>query len=99
MESSPFHRVLIFVDNAGADIVLGMIPLAREFLRIGCEVVLAGNSLPAINDITAKELELVMSEAVQHCSILAGAHKAGTKAVNDNDGSVPPVQHVDQVSA
>lgn len=36
--SPPFKRVLMFVDNAGADIVLGMIPLAREFLRLGAEV-------------------------------------------------------------
>ena len=27
------RRILIFVDNAGADIVLGIIPLARELLR------------------------------------------------------------------
>jgi hypothetical protein len=36
-------------DNSGADIVLGMLPFARELLRLGCEVVLVANSLPAIN--------------------------------------------------
>lgn len=34
----PHRRALLFVDNAGADIVLGMIPLARELLRRGTEV-------------------------------------------------------------
>jgi type II pantothenate kinase len=35
MQRPPFRRVLMFVDNAGADIVLGMVPFARELLRLG----------------------------------------------------------------
>ncbi len=54
--SPPFRRVMVFVDNAGADIVLGMLPFVRELLRLGCEVVMVANTLPAINDITAAEL-------------------------------------------
>lgn len=34
----PHKRALLFVDNSGADIVLGMLPLARELLRRGTEV-------------------------------------------------------------
>jgi type II pantothenate kinase len=34
----PFRRVMIAVDNAGADVVLGMLPFVREMLRLGCEV-------------------------------------------------------------
>ncbi|KAI3724075.1 hypothetical protein L2E82_35840 [Cichorium intybus] len=35
----PRHkRALLFVDNAGADVVLGMLPLARELLHRGTEV-------------------------------------------------------------
>ncbi|KAK7260564.1 hypothetical protein RIF29_26713 [Crotalaria pallida] len=52
----PHRRALLFVDNSGADIVLGMLPLARELLRRGTEVVLVANSLPALNDVTAMEL-------------------------------------------
>jgi hypothetical protein len=55
-QQPPFRRVMAFVDNAGADIVLGMLPFVREMLRLGCEVVMVANSLPAINDITAAEL-------------------------------------------
>ena len=40
--------------------VLGMIPLARELLRHGSDVVLVANSLPAINDVTATELEVTV---------------------------------------
>lgn len=35
---SPWRRAILFVDNAGADVVLGMVPLARELLRMGAEV-------------------------------------------------------------
>ncbi|KAJ9568093.1 hypothetical protein OSB04_004059 [Centaurea solstitialis] len=60
----PCHkRALLFVDNSGADIILGMLPLAREFLRRGTEVVLVANSLPALNDVTAVELPEIVAEA------------------------------------
>lgn len=37
-KQQPYKRALMFVDNSGADIVLGMLPLARELLRRGTEV-------------------------------------------------------------
>lgn len=72
----PFQRVMMFVDNSGADVVLGMLPFARELLRMGCEVVLAANSLPAINDITAPELRTVVAAAAQFCPVLRAARSA-----------------------
>ena len=47
--------------------VLGMVPLARELLRMGAEVVLVANSLPAINDITAPELRSLLDAAGALC--------------------------------
>ncbi|KAK3040783.1 hypothetical protein RJ639_029127 [Escallonia herrerae] len=47
---------VIFVDNSGADIILGILPFARELLRRGTQVVLAANDLPSINDVTYPEL-------------------------------------------
>ncbi|CAH9069588.1 unnamed protein product [Cuscuta epithymum] len=73
----PHKRALLFVDNSGADIVLGMLPLARELLRRGTEVVLVANSLPALNDVTAMELPDIVAEAAKHCGILRGAAEAG----------------------
>ncbi|CAK0782572.1 hypothetical protein CVIRNUC_005784 [Coccomyxa viridis] len=61
-----YCKALLFVDNAGSDIILGMLPLARELLQRGTTVVLAANSQPSINDITAPEL----SEAVQKAAEL-----------------------------
>jgi uncharacterized protein with ATP-grasp and redox domains len=50
-------KCCIFVDNAGADVILGVLPLARAMLKRGTKVVLCANDVPSINDITIKELE------------------------------------------
>eukprot|EP01135_Chromosphaera_perkinsii_P000675 Nk52_evm3s148 gene=Nk52_evmTU3s148 len=55
-ERCPYKKVVIFPDNSGADIVLGVFPLAREFLKMGCDVVLSANSRPSLNDVTHDEL-------------------------------------------
>jgi len=52
-----YRRVLFFVDNAGADVTLGCMPLARELARMGSHVTVAANSAPALNDITIDELD------------------------------------------
>ena len=53
-------HALLFVDNAGADVVLGMLPLARELRRRGVRVTLAANERPSLNDITAAELRPIV---------------------------------------
>lgn len=59
----PPHRcALLFVDNAGVDIVLGMIPFARCLLQRGTDVILSANSSPSLNDITHSELESLVCE-------------------------------------
>uniref|UniRef100_A0A0E0M3T8 Pantothenate kinase 2 n=1 Tax=Oryza punctata TaxID=4537 RepID=A0A0E0M3T8_ORYPU len=76
-KGQPYKRALLFVDNSGADVVLGMIPLARELLRNGTEVVLVANSFPALNDVTANELPGIVAEAAKHCGVLRKAAEAG----------------------
>ncbi|GAQ88623.1 pantothenate kinase 2 [Klebsormidium nitens] len=76
----PHARALLFVDNSGADAVLGMIPLARELLRRGTAVAMVANSQPAINDITQPELEHVLDAAAQHDELLRSALEAGAEA-------------------
>jgi type II pantothenate kinase len=62
---APYRQVLFFVDNAGPDIVLGVIPFVRELGSRGVRVVLAANSGPALNDITAGELGAVLDRCGQ----------------------------------
>ncbi|MEM9110402.1 MAG: ARMT1-like domain-containing protein [Planctomycetota bacterium] len=56
LKDKPYQAAVLFVDNAGPDIVLGMIPLARQLLRQGTHVVLSANSAPSLNDVTHDEL-------------------------------------------
>ncbi|KAK9669453.1 hypothetical protein RND81_13G131200 [Saponaria officinalis] len=101
----PHKRALLFVDNSGADVVLGMLPLARELLRRGTEVVLVANSLPALNDVTAMELPDIVAEAAKNCDILRRAAEAGGLLVDamiyiqdgskEDSPSVPPLMVVE----
>jgi type II pantothenate kinase len=53
----PAHRAaLIFVDNAGPDVVLGIMPFARMLLQRGTRVILTANSAASLNDVTYEEL-------------------------------------------
>jgi len=60
-EAGRFRKAIVFADNAGADLILGIFPFVRELLKAGTTVVLAANEKPAINDITAEELAALFS--------------------------------------
>ncbi|MEX0655151.1 MAG: ARMT1-like domain-containing protein [Phycisphaeraceae bacterium] len=59
----PHRTALLFVDNAGPDVVLGMLPFARYLLQRGTNVLLAANTAPSLNDVTAEELEALVAQA------------------------------------
>ena len=69
--------VMDFRDNAGSDVVLGMLPLAPEFLRTGAQVVIAANRMPTINDITASELVVLLEAAKEHDEHIRLVYMAG----------------------
>ncbi|XP_074874215.1 4'-phosphopantetheine phosphatase isoform X2 [Carettochelys insculpta] len=60
-EGPPHKCALIFADNSGIDIILGVFPFVRELLSRGTEVILACNSGPALNDVTYSE-SLIVAE-------------------------------------
>ncbi|KAJ3052972.1 hypothetical protein HK097_005281 [Rhizophlyctis rosea] len=57
-----YQKAVIFVDNSGADIVLGIIPFAKYLLSKGTKVILAANTSPSVNDITAVELAALIEK-------------------------------------
>jgi type II pantothenate kinase len=67
-----------------------MLPLARELLRCGSEVVLAANALPAINDITADELRTLIGQAAAVDPVIQAAWQAGSGS-SDAAASPPPL--------
>lgn len=47
-----YKKCVIFVDNSGADIILGILPFVRYLLGKGCACILASNTYPCVNDVT-----------------------------------------------
>ncbi|BBN01315.1 type II pantothenate kinase [Marchantia polymorpha subsp. ruderalis] len=94
----PWKKAVIFVDNSGSDVILGILPFARELLRRGTKVVLAANDLPSINDITYDELKDIVAK------LKDGAGKDSILGVNAHDlfvvnsGSDLPVLDLSHIS-
>ena len=81
----------MFVDNSGADVVLGMLPIARELARRGCKVVLAANEVPSINDVTAAELEDLLPRVAELDETFAEAVECGAIAVCSSGSDLPVI--------
>ena len=84
LKRAPVQKMMIFVDNSGADIVLGILPFVEEMLRMGSEVVLAANSRPALNDITSHELRLLITEVLPLSPVISEAHHSDRLRVVEN---------------
>ncbi|KAI8811566.1 fumble-domain-containing protein [Cladochytrium replicatum] len=89
MSKPPYRKVVICVDNSGADIVLGVLPLARYFLEKGTIVVLAANTKPSVNDVTHYELEDILSKLDQIDPLFA-TNRRNNQLVVVETGSTGP---------
>jgi type II pantothenate kinase len=57
MMEGPRHRkAVFFIDNAGSDFMLGVLPMMRWLARRRTAVVLAANERPTLNDMTVHEV-------------------------------------------
>ena len=54
--TSSWTKCVFFVDNAGADFLLGAIPFMRWLAKRGTTVVLAANERPTLNDMTVHDV-------------------------------------------
>ncbi|KAL5195808.1 Uncharacterized protein HKD37_20G057574 [Glycine soja] len=89
-------QVIIFVDNSGADIILGILPFARELLRHGSQVILAANDLPSLNDVTYAELLEIISKLKDEEGCLMGV--STSNLIIANSGNDLPVIDLTRVS-
>lgn len=92
----PWKKVVIFVDNSGADVVLGVLPFARELLRRGIQVVLAANELPSINDVTYVELLEIVAKLKDENGQLVGVD--ASNLIIANSGNDLPVIDLTRVT-
>nr|KJB79742.1 hypothetical protein B456_013G064800 [Gossypium raimondii] len=89
-------QAVIFVDNSGADVILGILPFARELLKCGTQVVLAANDLPSINDVTYPELIEIISKLKDESGKLIGVDTSNLLIANS--GNDLPVIDLTRVS-
>ncbi|KAG7669223.1 hypothetical protein Ndes2526B_g05521 [Nannochloris sp. 'desiccata'] len=98
-QSSPsYKKALLFVDNSGADVILGMLPFARELVRQGTQVIIAANELPSINDITFAELDGILPKIASLDDVLCKAISSQNLVVLSS-GNALPVIDLRQVSS
>ncbi|KAL3514926.1 hypothetical protein ACH5RR_021828 [Cinchona calisaya] len=91
-----WKKAVIFVDNSGADIILGILPFARELLHCGTQVVLAANDLPSINDVTYPELIEIVSKLKDDHGKLVGVDTSNLFIANS--GNDLPVIDLTRIS-
>ncbi|KAJ3352864.1 Pantothenate kinase 4 [Allomyces javanicus] len=68
----PDKKVVLFQDNSGANVVLGVLPLAQFFVQ-WANMIVAVKSGPAINDVTLLELMCVMGRVSDMDKVVAHA--------------------------
>ncbi|XP_061386997.1 4'-phosphopantetheine phosphatase [Musca vetustissima] len=66
----------VFVDNCGVDVVLGILPFARELLKRGTRVILCANNEPSLNDVTISELSTILDSCSCHCPTIKEARSS-----------------------
>ncbi len=89
-QDGPAHRcAVMFVDNAGPDVLLGMIPFARELLRRGTGVILTANETPALNDITHAELIPLLDRIAAIDPLISQALKSGKLEMVSSGNGAP----------
>ncbi|MFB3890462.1 MAG: ARMT1-like domain-containing protein [Phycisphaerae bacterium] len=84
-----WSKVIFFIDNAGSDFILGVMPLARELAMYGTKVVLAANELPSLNDMTADETVAVVERLAAADPDLAALVQAGMFEVVSTGNDTP----------
>jgi type II pantothenate kinase len=77
LDGPTYKCAVVFVDNAGPDVLLGMTPFYRELLRRGTAVILTANASPTLNDVTHDELTGLTEKIARFDTVIAEALKSG----------------------
>ncbi|KAI9501708.1 hypothetical protein GGI25_006247 [Coemansia spiralis] len=89
LEHKQYRRAVVFVDNSGADVCLGVLPFARHLLKRSTSVVLAANSRPALNDVTEPELVDIVERVSALDKTVGEATRSGRLLVCGTGSSGP----------
>lgn len=94
---SGYRKAVFFIDNAGSDFLLGVVPFVRWLARRGTAVILAANTMPALNDVTVSELIILLQQLAAVDPILAELLRAG-KIIPADSGGIAPLIDLRHVS-
>jgi len=86
---TPWRKAIVFVDNAGSDFILGLMPLVRELALGGTQIVLAANETPALNDMTVDETIDVVEKLAGGDADLAALIEGGMFAAVSSGNDIP----------
>ncbi|MCP4374892.1 MAG: DUF89 family protein [bacterium] len=59
-----WSKAVVFIDNAGSDFSLGLIPFIKELALCGTSIVIAANELPSLNDLTVEDAQACLDRLV-----------------------------------
>lgn len=88
-QAKPYRCAMIFVDNAGCDIVLGVLPFARDLIARGTRVILAANSAASLNDVTDNELVSLIESIAAWDATLGAAWRDGRLTARASGNGTP----------
>ena len=86
---SPWRKAVVFIDNAGSDFILGLMPMLKELAVGGTSIVLAANELPSLNDLTATDARACFDEMTAMDAELADLAADGKFAVVSSGNDLP----------
>lgn len=89
LDGPPHQAAVLFVDNAGPDVTLGMLPFARELLKRGTDVILTANTYPSLNDVTHNELGELIARIEAFDPVLRDARAAGRLTLVASGNNAP----------
>jgi type II pantothenate kinase len=84
-----WSKAIFFIDKAGGDFVLGVMPLARELGLAGAKIVLAANERPCLNDLTADGAAAAVEQLAQVDDDLASLISGGMIEVVSTGSDIP----------
>lgn len=86
-----WSKAVVFIDNAGSDFILGLMPLVKELAVCGTSIVLAANELPSLNDLTAIDAQGCLNELVKLDTELAGLVAGGVIEIVSSGNDLPMI--------
>lgn len=89
LQGPTYRKALLFVDNAGSDFILGMMPLARFLARRGTQVCILANESASLNDMTIAETRELLPRIATLDPVLQQLLDSGRITAESSGGATP----------